>query len=191
MPSGGLERRPPPTMEVSGRHARTRAIIGVAVSPANRATHGRTDASRDVARVVSDVSVLCPRPGVAPGNSLSDCRSGRWSAPAAPPGTQLVVPLRAGSSSRPTYRRSWTPRQRRCICARLALRLAFSQRSHSARGASGGAQRAGCSSRWFGARAPLSKTPASYASTTAWTRSRRSSFWSMCVMCVLTVVSLM
>ena len=49
------------TMEVLERHARTRAIIRDTVSPANRATHGRTDASRDVARVVSDVSVLCPR----------------------------------------------------------------------------------------------------------------------------------
>src|SRR5439155_14734787 len=54
-----------------------------------------------------------------------------------------------------------------------------------------GAQRAGCSSRSLGGRVPLSKSPVSYASTTACTRSRRSSFWRMCVMCVLTVVSLM
>ncbi len=40
-------------------------------------------------------------------------------------------------------------------------------------------------------RASASKRPVSYANTTAWTRSRRLSFWSMCVMCVLTVVSLM
>ena len=33
------------------------------------------------------------------------------------------------------------------------------------------------------------KSPISYASTTARTRSRRLSFWSMCVMCVLTVVA--
>ncbi len=32
-----------------------------AVSPANRDVVGAGDASRDVARVVSDVSVLCPR----------------------------------------------------------------------------------------------------------------------------------
>src|SRR5205823_2227996 len=40
-------------------------------------------------------------------------------------------------------------------------------------------------------RSTPSNSPVSYASTTAWTRSRRSSFWRMCVMCVLTVVSLM
>jgi hypothetical protein len=34
-------------------------------------------------------------------------------------------------------------------------------------------------------------SPVWYASTTAWTRSRRPSFWRMCVTCVLTVVSLM
>ncbi len=33
--------------------------------------------------------------------------------------------------------------------------------------------------------------PASWASTTAWTRSRSLSFWRRCVMCVLTVASLM
>src|SRR5205085_10062992 len=37
----------------------------------------------------------------------------------------------------------------------------------------------------------VSKSPVSDARTTAWTRSRRSSFWRMCVLCVLTVVSLM
>jgi hypothetical protein len=36
-----------------------------------------------------------------------------------------------------------------------------------------------------------SKIPIWYASTTAWARSRRSSFWKMCVTCVLTVVLLM
>jgi hypothetical protein len=49
------------TMEVSGPHARTRAITGDTVSPANRSGLDAEDASRDVARVVSDVSVLCPR----------------------------------------------------------------------------------------------------------------------------------
>ena len=48
-------------MEVSGRHARTRAITRDTLSPANRAAAGGRDASRDVASVVSDVSVLCPR----------------------------------------------------------------------------------------------------------------------------------
>jgi NAD(P)H-binding len=49
------------TMEVWERHARTRAITRDAVSPANRPDQEAGDASRDVARVVSDVSVLCPR----------------------------------------------------------------------------------------------------------------------------------
>jgi hypothetical protein len=49
------------TMEVPRRHARTRAITRDTVSPANRAVGEGGDASRDVARVVSDVSVLCPR----------------------------------------------------------------------------------------------------------------------------------
>jgi hypothetical protein len=48
-------------MEVSERHARTRAIIRDTDSPANWLVAGGGDASRDVARVVSDVSVLCPR----------------------------------------------------------------------------------------------------------------------------------
>jgi hypothetical protein len=49
------------TMEVSRRHARPHAITRDTVSPANRAVAGSGHASRDVARVVSDVSVLCPR----------------------------------------------------------------------------------------------------------------------------------
>jgi hypothetical protein len=49
------------TMEVLERHARTRAITRDTVSPANSPVAGVVDASRDVARVVSDVSVLCPR----------------------------------------------------------------------------------------------------------------------------------
>jgi hypothetical protein len=48
-------------MEVSGRHARTRAITCDTVSPANQVVAGRGDASGGVARVVSDVSVSCPR----------------------------------------------------------------------------------------------------------------------------------
>src|SRR5215204_5940102 len=49
------------TMEVSERHARTRAIMRDTLSPANRPVRTGGDASRHVARVVSDVSVLCPR----------------------------------------------------------------------------------------------------------------------------------
>ena len=49
------------TMEVLERHARTRAITRDTVSPANQTVAGGGDASRDVARVVSHVSVLCPR----------------------------------------------------------------------------------------------------------------------------------
>jgi hypothetical protein len=44
-------------MEVSGRHARTRAITRDAVLPANQPDPATNYASRDVARVVSDVSV--------------------------------------------------------------------------------------------------------------------------------------
>jgi DsrE/DsrF-like family len=64
-------------MEVWERHARTRAVIRDTVSPANQAVVGAGDASRDVARVVSDVSVLCPRSVVRRGNAaeaaLSSC----------------------------------------------------------------------------------------------------------------------
>jgi hypothetical protein len=48
------------TMEVPERHARTRAVTRDTLLPANRAIARGRDASRDVARVVSDVSVLCP-----------------------------------------------------------------------------------------------------------------------------------
>jgi hypothetical protein len=47
-------------MEVWTRHARTRAIARDAVFPANRVDAAAVHASGDVARVVSDVSVLCP-----------------------------------------------------------------------------------------------------------------------------------
>jgi hypothetical protein len=50
-------RRPLLTIEVQRRHARTRAITPDTISPANRTVAGGGDASRDVARVVSDVSV--------------------------------------------------------------------------------------------------------------------------------------
>jgi hypothetical protein len=48
-------------MEVSGRHACARAVIRDTHSPANRTVRRTGDASRGFARVVSDVSVLCPR----------------------------------------------------------------------------------------------------------------------------------
>src|SRR6266542_7013925 len=56
-------------MEVSGRHARTRPITCDTVLPANQPDPATDYASRDVARVVSDVSVLCPRAVVHTGNS--------------------------------------------------------------------------------------------------------------------------
>src|SRR5690349_15097546 len=62
---------------------------------------------------------------------------------------------------------------------------------HALLSAARAAQRAGRSWRLPGGRPSASKRPVSYASTTAWTRSRRLSFCRMCVMCVLTVVSLM
>jgi hypothetical protein len=57
------------TMEVSERHGRARAITRDTLSPANRTVAGSPDASRDVACVVSDVSVLCPRTVVYFGNA--------------------------------------------------------------------------------------------------------------------------
>ena len=54
-PSDGLE---PSTPSLPSR---ARAITRDTVSPANQAVAGGRGASRDVARVVSDVSVLCPR----------------------------------------------------------------------------------------------------------------------------------
>jgi hypothetical protein len=52
-------------------HARTRAITRGMVLPANQPESGPKDASRGVARVVSDVSVLCPRLGVLLDNGLT------------------------------------------------------------------------------------------------------------------------
>src|ERR687887_81730 len=57
-------------MEVFWGHARPRAITCDTVSPANRADSGLGDVSRDVAGVVSDVSVLCPRSVAASDNGL-------------------------------------------------------------------------------------------------------------------------
>src|SRR6266511_3835947 len=51
--------------------ARTRAITRDTLSPANRPVASSKDASRDVARVVSDVSVLCPPAGAESDNSSS------------------------------------------------------------------------------------------------------------------------
>jgi hypothetical protein len=95
----------------------------------------------------------------------------------------------------------------RCVCRALACprvpKLMYPSRTrsvlsvlktHNEEGpvwVSTAAQRIWRWSRLLGGRASVSKSPVSYASTTAWTRSRRLSFWSMCVMCVLTVVSLM
>src|SRR5215211_6064543 len=64
-------------MEVSGRHARTRAITRDMLSPANQPVPTGGDASRDVASVVSDVSVLCPRPVDERDNSWRRMSRGR------------------------------------------------------------------------------------------------------------------
>jgi integrase len=56
------------TMEVPRRHARTRAVIRDIVSPGNRTDPAAKPAPRYVARVVSDVSVLCPLVVVHTGN---------------------------------------------------------------------------------------------------------------------------
>src|SRR5207244_10934440 len=49
------------TMEVPGRHARASMIIADTDSPANAPDLRSKPRPRDVARVVSDVSVVCPR----------------------------------------------------------------------------------------------------------------------------------
>jgi hypothetical protein len=71
-PSDGLEPSTPslPWRFRGGRHARTHAITRDTVSPANPADPGGGRASRGVARVVSDVSVSCPRVGVSFDNSV-------------------------------------------------------------------------------------------------------------------------
>jgi hypothetical protein len=56
-----LSPAPLPYMEVPRRHARTPANTRTTLSPGNQAIPSGSDASRDVARVVSDVAVLCPR----------------------------------------------------------------------------------------------------------------------------------
>src|SRR5215204_984881 len=80
-------------MEVSGRHARTRAITRDMLSPADQPVPTGGDASRDVANVVSDVSVLCPRPVAERDNSWR--RMPRSPDPRAVAGTALcsVKPL--------------------------------------------------------------------------------------------------
>src|SRR5215210_8092008 len=64
-------------MEVSGRHARTRPITRGTVSPVNLPFLRDEDASRGVARVVSAVSVLCPRLVARAGNADAWCARGR------------------------------------------------------------------------------------------------------------------
>ena len=59
------------TMEVLGRHARAGAGIRDTVPPANQPRAGAGHVSRDVAGVVSDVSVLCPRADAIQGNAPS------------------------------------------------------------------------------------------------------------------------
>jgi len=59
------------TMEVLRRYSRARPGIRGRVFPANPPDPETPDASQDVARVVSDVSVLCPRAAASSGNSAS------------------------------------------------------------------------------------------------------------------------
>jgi hypothetical protein len=66
------------TLEVLDRHARTRAITSDTLFPANRAASARNHASRGVARVLSDVSVLCPRRVVQLDNAASTTRPGQF-----------------------------------------------------------------------------------------------------------------
>src|SRR5688500_10561793 len=60
-------------MEVPRRHARTRGITRDTLSPANQPVRTGGHASRDVARVVSDGSVLCPRADAKLGNAPQPC----------------------------------------------------------------------------------------------------------------------
>jgi hypothetical protein len=75
-PSDGLEPSTPSLpWRFRERHGRTRAITRDTVWPGNPTIPGGPDASRGVARVVSDVSVLCPRAVVRLGNSPSAASS--------------------------------------------------------------------------------------------------------------------
>jgi hypothetical protein len=66
-PLSDSNRRPPP-YHFRG-HARAHAITRDTVFPANQVDLAAADMSRDVARVVSDVAVLCPRLVVYLGNT--------------------------------------------------------------------------------------------------------------------------
>jgi hypothetical protein len=78
-------------MEVWERHARTRAITRDTVSPGNRAIRGGHDASRDVARVVSAVSVLFPSCSCRSKTVPRRCSQGRRCN-----GRRRICPTRSG-----------------------------------------------------------------------------------------------
>src|SRR6266498_1431367 len=116
-------------MEVWERHARTRAITRDTLSPANRPFASSKDASRDDARVVSDVSVLCPRPDVhsdnTPASARACARQGRarnWPSRRVWPGVLIrsACALRDGG-------RSELPEQRASLRRRDGLALALAQ----------------------------------------------------------------
>src|SRR6266545_2767554 len=110
-------------MEVSGRYARTRAITRDTHSPANRAVRRTEDASRGVACVVSDVSVLCPWTVDEADNSSRDVmhltllKSTGAVAATAPVSDSLV---RHQSGDAPEH----IPRQRLCHLVRAKVAVA-------------------------------------------------------------------
>jgi hypothetical protein len=125
------------TIEVSGRHARTRATTRDTVSAANRTDLRVSDASRDVARVVSDVSVLCPRFDALQGNSV---RTSAAPSPSPMPSALLKVHARASSRSPPNRE----PVGRPASCGRsgraafdgiVAARITIPRRLGATRGA--------------------------------------------------------
>src|SRR5207248_8628208 len=94
-------------MEVLRRHARSRPIIRDAVLPANQQLLVTGPASQGVARVVFDVSVLCPCRVARIGNACPSAtqangreRSTAAAEPARPPGGGLFSVRRAEAPER-------------------------------------------------------------------------------------------
>src|SRR6266508_7015644 len=116
-------------MEVWECHARTRAITRDTLSPANHPVAGSKDSSRHDARVVSNVSVLCPRLDVHSDNTPASARvcarqrrERNWPSRRVWPGALIrsACALRDGG-------RSELPEQRACLCRRDGLALALAQ----------------------------------------------------------------
>jgi hypothetical protein len=103
-------RRPPPyhgSLDVS---CRTRAITHDTVSPGNLSLLRDRDASRDVARVVSDVSVLCPR-------LVADAGNAEASAPRRGYASETALKRRLVTHPRESpYRSGAAPKARICTC---------------------------------------------------------------------------